>query len=100
MSALKRIIVRAITEDPDGTTREIAVATDNRDRIKWDLYRSRSKWPMPTDAPSLWATFLAWSALRRTGATAQDFEAFSETVVAADAEAVDVDPTPTATGAP
>lgn len=47
---------------------ECIVQTDNRDAIQWDITRNRKNWPATADAPMLWASFMAWHAMRRTGA--------------------------------
>ena len=45
--------------------REYTVQTDNRDMVRFDLMRGRKQWPTMQEAPMLWLTFLAWSALSR-----------------------------------
>ena len=99
MAEIKRIEVTLVQHPDDGTDRQITVATDNRDRIRWELTSARQHWPDPTAAPTLWATFLAWSAMKRAGDTRLDFEAFSDTVLMVEADAVSVGPTRTATTA-
>lgn len=96
MSNIHRIIVHVETEAL-GSPQTIDVETDNRDRVAWDLARTRNKWPSAPEVPSLWATFLAWNALRRTGQPVGEFEQFNDHTTTADAEAVDVDPTQAAT---
>lgn len=44
---------------------EYTVQTDNRDMVRFDLMRGRKQWPTMQEAPMLWLTFLAWSALSR-----------------------------------
>ena len=77
----------------------VEITTDNRDRIAWELHRSREKWPTPTDAPTLWATFLAWHAAKREGRIGLSFDEFNAQTQAVEAQAVSVDPTTTATAA-
>lgn len=60
-----RVIVTL--EQPNGQLREYTVQTDNRDGVRWDLLRSRKNWPKGSDAPMLWMTVLAWSAMLRSG---------------------------------
>jgi hypothetical protein len=104
--------VRVLIERPDtADLLEVDVQTDNRDMIQWDATRPRRQWPMGSDAPVLWMTFLAWHAIRRTGGAPgytppDSFDAFSDTcvsVVAIDADGepitraggtVAADPTP------
>lgn len=58
------------------------VQTDNRDLIAWDATRPRRQWPAGTDAPVLWMTYLAWHALKRTGAPVpESFDDFTEICV-------------------
>lgn len=49
----------------DDTETAIDVQTTQSDAVRFDLVRSRMKWPATSEAPMLWATFLAWHALRR-----------------------------------
>ena len=94
MSDLKRIICTVISDllGPD----PVEVITDNRDRIAWELSRSRERWPKPEEAPTLWATFIAWHALKRTGRLTCDFDSFNTQTSDVQATAEDVDPTRTA----
>ena len=95
MAELTRIVCTVVSSltGPD----PIEVATDNRDRVAWDLYRSRTKLPTATDAPSLWATFIAWNALKRSGQISATFDEFTAATSAVEAEARPVDPTSPAT---
>jgi len=72
-----------VTLEQDGTDEyvEYTVQTDNRDAVRWDLIRARKKWPVGQDAPMLWMTVLAWSALKRSGLTTLDIDAFTDTCV-------------------
>ncbi|MCM3577450.1 hypothetical protein M3686_04785 [Micrococcus luteus] len=77
MTQLSAPRVRVITEDA-GQYVETVVQTDNRDAVRFDMLRSRKGWPAMKDAPMLWMTVLAWSAMRREQATDLDVEAFLE----------------------
>lgn len=50
----------------------------NPDRIKWDMTRSKQKWPSFEDAPFLGTTFLAWAAMKREGLYTDTFENFRD----------------------
>lgn len=65
---LKTPIVSVVLEQNDELV-EFTVQTDNRDAVAWDMHRNRVNWPAGTDAPMLWMTYLAWSAMRRDGST-------------------------------
>jgi len=75
---------------------EFLVQTDNRDLVAWDMTASKQRWPQPDSAPFLWATFLAWNALKRSGDYKDIFDHFVkdclEATVLPDDEA-DGDPT-------
>lgn len=71
---------------------EVITQTDNRDAVRWDMTRGRKNWPTGADAPMLWITFLAWSALNRSGDFTGDFAAFND--VALSITAVDVNGEP------
>jgi hypothetical protein len=45
----------------------LEVQTDNRDLLAWESTALRHKWGSFQDRPFKWLTFLAWSALRRSG---------------------------------
>ncbi len=97
---MQALVVTIATDLIDGTMREYDITTDNRDSIRWDLRRGKEGWPKQTDAPVLFATFMAWSALTRTGQiTGTDFEEFVAAVPYATARLDEVDPTRAATGA-
>lgn len=93
----------AVIVDNEGELLEYLVQTDNRDAIAWDMHRNRQKWPAGPDAPVLWMTFLAWSAMRRdpeSPAAGLSFDDFTERVLSVaapdgdDPEAAEpVDPT-------
>ena len=95
MTTIKGINVHIITSATTGILTEMTVETDNRDRIRWELACKREKWPTPTEAPFLWATYLAYAALKRSGElpSGMTFEEFSDATSHAEAAAVDVDPT-------
>jgi hypothetical protein len=59
------------------------VQCTNADLVRFDLTRSKQKWPGPTDAPFLWLTFIAWAALRRTKTIPDTltYEAFSDSTL-------------------
>ena len=44
---------------------EYDIQTDNRDMVRYDMHAAKQKWPAAQDAPMLYLTFLAVSALRR-----------------------------------
>lgn len=55
---------------------EYDVQTDNRDMVRYDMHAAKQKWPAAQDAPMLYLTFLAVSALRREKKLAvADFDA-------------------------
>lgn len=64
--------------DTGGQLTEYEVQTDNRDAVRWDMTRGREQWPAMTDAPMLWSTFMAWSAMNRAGDFAGKFAEFNE----------------------
>ena len=45
MAEIKRIEVTLVQHQDDGTDRQITVATDNRDRIRWELTSARQHCP-------------------------------------------------------
>ncbi|WP_311878680.1 hypothetical protein [Microbacterium forte] len=65
---MKRMTLAVELEQP-GTddTIEYTVEGDNRDMVRFDLIRARKGWPGSSDAPILWATVVAYFALRRSG---------------------------------
>lgn len=48
-----------------GSEESLDVQSTQADAVRFDLIRSRLKWPSSSEAPMLWATVLAWAALRR-----------------------------------
>lgn len=61
---------------------EIVVRVLNPDYLRWDLSRGKRGWPAGSEAPFLFATFLAWSAAKREGVIADmTYESFTEQCV-------------------
>lgn len=75
----------------DGTVTEVQAT--NADLVRWDFTRAKHKWPTLREAPFLWQTFVAWSALRRTKGPGGDmtWEAFSDSAQAVE-DLTDPDP--------
>lgn len=71
----------------------------NVDMVAWDRERGRHRdWPPAQDAPFMWATYLAWHIMCRTGLytgplPAFEADALQVEVLADDDEADGVDPT-------
>lgn len=61
----------------DGTRHE-NVRPTNPDRIRWDKTANKHHWPTGDNAPFIFLTFQAWSALARSGDYSGTFEEFSE----------------------
>ncbi|QFG13042.1 tail assembly chaperone [Gordonia phage Schiebs] len=82
----------------DGTEHRNVAATI-ADQVAFSTTRARHKWPTMQDDPLLFQNFLAFSALRRTGAFAGGWDDFAAQALAVElVEAADVDPTvPTTT---
>lgn len=92
---------RLLVTMDDGSVHEVQAV--NPDLLRYDRTASKHGWPKPQDAPFLWLTFLAWSALDRAGTlNGMSWSEFSETHAyevrnLADANGVPVaaaDPTP------
>lgn len=82
--------VRVVMEDASsGEMTECIVQTSNRDAVRYDVVRGRKQWPGMSEAPMLWMTFCAWSAMKRGGDTDLDFDAFNELCL--EVAAVDAD---------
>lgn len=64
--------VRVVLERDDGRMVQVDVQTDNRDAVRFDIMRPRKNWPGGDEAPMLWLTVQAWSALKRAGDDAPD----------------------------
>ena len=66
MADLPRLATpRLVVTMDDGAVHEIQ--TYNRDMLAWDRTRARRQWPLADQAPFVWLTFLAWTALSREG---------------------------------
>lgn len=61
------------------------VRIHNRSLIAWDETRPKRQWPVATEAPSLWQTFILWHHLTRTGQVSVDFNAFRDICEAVEA---------------
>lgn len=61
--------LRVIVEGDLDELVAIDIQTDNRDAVRFDLMRRLKKWPDLQEAPMLWYTVLAWSALKRAKQT-------------------------------
>lgn len=74
----------------DGGEHEVQAL--NIDMLAFDRERAKRKWPTAQDAPFVWLTFLAWSAMRREGVvpdmSLSDFEAHALQVEAQDDDTV------------
>ena len=92
---LAPVVVVTLEQDGSDDYLELTVQTDNRDAVQWDIVRARKEWPAGQDAPMLWMTFLAWSALHRTGQikTEKVEEFIARCVNVTKPESVEVDPT-------
>jgi len=72
---------------------EYDVQSDNRDVIRWERAAHKHGWPALRDAPVLWMTHLAYTALSRSGVdVGGGFEAFEGRVIAI--ETLDADGQP------
>lgn len=60
----------------DSTTHDIEPS--NPDMVRFDMTATKHRWPNGQEAPFLWLTFLAWSAMKRAGLYTDTWEAFSE----------------------
>lgn len=70
-----------VDESTGGDLTEYVVQTDNRDAVRFDVMRPRKSWPGSQEAPMLWMTILAWSAIKRSGATTATVEDYLEKIV-------------------
>lgn len=65
--------IRVIMDD--GTSHELRAL--NVDLVAWDRERGKHRdWPAAQDAPFLWASYLAWHVMTRTGAYTGTLPAF------------------------
>ena len=60
---IKSPIVTVILATDDGEQQQVTVQTDNRNQVKYDLFRANRGWPEQKAAPTLWLTIIAWHAL-------------------------------------
>lgn len=67
MSLMRNHVLVELEQPGSDDTIELTVVTDNRDRVRYDVARSRHGWPTPTEAPTLWATVCAYYAVKRSG---------------------------------
>jgi hypothetical protein len=77
-------LLRVIMPPPEGEdAKAIDVQSINADLVRWDRTRLANKWPKMEDAPIIWATFIAWAAMRRQGLIPQDlkYEEFEATAL-------------------
>lgn len=59
-------------EDADGHRTQQRVQVLNVDLVRYDRTAAKHGWPKGLDAPMLWVTFLAWSAMKREGLIDKD----------------------------
>lgn len=71
--------------------REGVIDIPNRSRVQWDITATARKWPKFSEAPSMWATFLAWDALVRAGDYDGKWEQFLDDCLIADVTDEDED---------
>ncbi|MFT4299318.1 MAG: hypothetical protein QM597_06770 [Aeromicrobium sp.] len=60
------------------------VVVKSRARVAFDLTRARRGWPVASDAPFLWVTFLTWRSLSDEGAFEGDFDDFQTACITAE----------------
>ena len=94
MAQLKFPRVLVTIEQADGTVAEVAVQTDNRDAVRFDLMRARKGWPTMADAPLLFMTAVAWLAIRRSDASILPDDAETAIDMIVDVTPVDADGNP------
>lgn len=97
--AFPRVRVRIERPGSDDIV-EVIVQTDNRDAVRFDLLRARKSFPGMSDAPLLWATVLAWSAVMRSDRSLlpEDVEKALDVIV--EVQPVDEDGDPVEMGDP
>lgn len=83
---------RVVLEDDAGELTEYVVQTSNRDAVRFDITRGRKGWPAVNDAPMLWMTFCAWSAMSRGKDTGLKLDEFLDACV--EVQAIDADGNP------
>lgn len=94
---MQRLELEVTTTAVDGKERTVIVATDNRDRVRWEMEARRQSWPATaTDAPFTWSTYMAYAALKRTNQIPQDmdFDGFNNATLDVVSRTVEVNPTP------
>ena len=81
---MTKILAPKVRVSMADTGLEYDVQTDNRDMIRWERAAAKWGWPAMSDAPILWMTHLAYTALSRDGIApaGQSFEAFADRVTA------------------
>ena len=94
MAQMKFPRVLVTIEQADGTVAEVAVQTDNRDAVRFDLMRARKGWPPMGEAPILFMTVLAFLAIRRSDATMLPDDAETAIDMIVDVTPVDADGNP------
>ena len=94
MAQMKFPRVLVTIEQADGTVAEVAVQTDNRDAVRFDLMRARKGWPAMGEAPLLFMTVLAFLAIRRSDATMLPDDAETAIDMIVDVTPVDADGNP------
>lgn len=86
--------------DYSGEEREITLVVSNADQLRWEKTRAARGFPTQQDAPLLYSTFCAWSALKRSGEDVGTYEEFESTVHYLTTATAEVNPTkPTTTAA-
>ncbi|MCI7456990.1 hypothetical protein [Actinomyces urogenitalis] len=84
-------VITVLLHDEDGTLTEYTVRAQTRDLTGWELISHRKGWPL--DAANLSQTWIAWSALKREGHFAGDFEDFQDACVGTSSVLEEVRPT-------
>lgn len=80
MDTLPTPVFDVILDTGGGETTTHRVQVLNVDLVRYDRTAAKHGWPALGSAPSLWNTFVCWSAMRRTGVIGADmkYEAFEE----------------------
>lgn len=93
---MQALTVTLLTDfEHPGETEEITVTTCTKDQTRWEMHAAKRDWPSQTKIPTVYATFMAWSALKRANRTELDFEDFANTVEGVQADITEVNPTRT-----
>lgn len=72
------------------------ITVPNSAQVDWEIERSAKKYPDASDAPTLWSSFVSWSAAKRAGQIdpVMPYEAFRESLESIEFRTPDVaDPT-------